>query len=59
MEDHTKHGVDDVDAIAAKVTELGGRVLVPPMDIPTVGRFATFQDPQGAVISAITNARKD
>lgn len=49
--------VDDVDAIAKKVEELGGRVLVPPMDIPEVGRFATFQDPQGAIISAITNKR--
>jgi predicted enzyme related to lactoylglutathione lyase len=46
--------VDDVDAIAAKVDELGGKILVPPTDVPSVGRFTTFQDPQGAVISAIT-----
>jgi hypothetical protein len=45
--------VDDVDAVAKKVGELGGRMLVPPMDIPDVGRFCTFQDPHGAVISAI------
>lgn len=50
--------VDDIDAIARKVEELGGKVLVPPMDIPDVGRFATFQDPQGAIIAAITNARQ-
>ena len=46
--------VDDVDATAAKAEELGGKVLVPPTDIPTVGRFCVLQDPQGAVISAIT-----
>jgi len=46
--------VDDVDAIAAKVAEHGGRVLVPPQDIPNVGRFCTFQDPQGAVLSMIS-----
>jgi predicted enzyme related to lactoylglutathione lyase len=46
--------VDDVDAVAKKAGELGGKVLVPPQDIPTVGRFAVIQDPQGAVISAIT-----
>jgi uncharacterized protein len=33
---------------------LGAKTLVPPTDIPNVGRFCTFQDPQGAVISAIT-----
>lgn len=45
--------VDDADAIAARVEELGGKVLVPPMDIPALGRFCTFQDPQGAAISVI------
>ena len=34
--------------------ELGGKVWVQPTDIPNVGRFYTFQDPQGAVISIIT-----
>jgi predicted enzyme related to lactoylglutathione lyase len=46
--------VDDVDATAAKAEELGGKILMPPTDIPTVGRFCVLQDPQGAVISAIT-----
>jgi hypothetical protein len=45
--------VRDVDAVAEKVQKLGGRILVPPTDIPDVGRFCTFQDPQGAIISAI------
>lgn len=43
-------GSDDVDATAAKVQELGGSVMAPPMDIP-VGRMAVLVDPQGAVFS--------
>jgi predicted enzyme related to lactoylglutathione lyase len=31
-------------------------ILVPPTDIPQVGRFATLQDPQGAAFSIITYA---
>jgi hypothetical protein len=46
--------VDDVDAVAEDAVELGGKILVPPKDIPEVGRFCVLQDPQGAVISAIT-----
>ena len=46
--------VKDVDASAAKVKELGGTVKVPPMDIPSVGRFCIIQDPTGAVVSLIT-----
>ena len=45
--------VDDADAIAAKCTELGGTVCVPPTDIPGVGRFTVVTDPTGAVISAL------
>ena len=40
-------GVDDVDATAGRVTKAGGRIHVPPTDIPNVGRFATVADPQG------------
>lgn len=43
--------VDDVDATAARASELGGSVLHPPTDIPSVGRFAVIQDPQGAAIA--------
>lgn len=42
-------GVSDVDAMAKKVTSLGGRVHMAPQDIPGVGRFAYVQDPQGAM----------
>jgi predicted enzyme related to lactoylglutathione lyase len=44
-------GVNDVDATAAKIQELGGSVCVPPTDIPQTGRFAVVSDPQGAYFS--------
>lgn len=50
--------VADVDATAKKAEQLGGKVLVPPRDIPDVGRFCLIQDPQGAMISAITYVRQ-
>jgi predicted enzyme related to lactoylglutathione lyase len=47
--------VDNVDeTIAKRCTALGGKTLMPPMDVPTVGRMAVLQDPQGAVFSVIT-----
>ena len=45
--------VANVEQVLARCSELGGKTLVPPMDIPTVGRMAVLQDPQGAVISVI------
>ncbi|MBL8359342.1 MAG: VOC family protein [Rubrivivax sp.] len=45
--------VADADETVAKCQSLGGKLLVGPMDIPTVGRFAVLQDPQGAVISVM------
>jgi predicted enzyme related to lactoylglutathione lyase len=44
-------GVDDADATAAKAEELGGKVLVPPMDAPWV-RTTVISDPQGATFVA-------
>jgi predicted enzyme related to lactoylglutathione lyase len=46
--------VAQCDDTAALCASLGGKVLVPPMDIPTVGRMAVIQDPQGALISVIS-----
>lgn len=45
--------VTDAAATAAKVVELGGKVLVPPMVVPTVGTMAVIQDPQGAVLNVM------
>jgi predicted enzyme related to lactoylglutathione lyase len=43
--------VDNVDASAAKIKELGGKVLMAPTDIPNIGRFAPVTDPQGAAFA--------
>jgi hypothetical protein len=43
--------VDDADATAAKATELGGKVIVPPVDAPWV-RMTIISDPQGATFIA-------
>lgn len=47
-------GVDDVDAMASRIAAAAGRVIQPPQDIPTVGRFAVVADPQGAVFVLFT-----
>ena len=47
----------DTDTTAARATELGGRVIVPPFDAPwstssyTI-RITVISDPQGATFSA-------
>ena len=46
--------VDDVEAAAGKVRELGGEIMVPLKDIPGVGRFCVIRDPQGATLTLIT-----
>ena len=43
--------VDDVDACAKQAESLGGKIVTPPTDIPTVGRFSIIADPHGAFIS--------
>lgn len=49
--------VDDVDATAKKVEAAGGKILMPGTDIPETGRMIVFQDPQGAVLAAITYSK--
>ena|SRR5271165_4554986 len=41
--------VDDVQAYLDKAKQLGGNVLVPPVDIPT-GTFAWMGDPEGNTV---------
>jgi predicted enzyme related to lactoylglutathione lyase len=43
--------VDDVDAAARRVGELGGMVHAEPFDVMTAGRMAVVQDPTGAVLA--------
>jgi predicted enzyme related to lactoylglutathione lyase len=48
-------GVDDVDASAKRVMELGGSVAAGPMDFPG-GRLAVVLDPQGAAFGTMRMA---
>ncbi len=41
--------VEDLNASLAKASELGGKTIVPPVDIPT-GTFAWFSDPEGNIV---------
>jgi len=45
--------VDDVDAIAARVPELGGTIMFPKMVLPKVGAMIGLMDPTGAFIMAM------
>jgi uncharacterized protein len=44
--------VDDVKAYLDKAVSLGGKMLVPPVKIPT-GTFAWFSDPEGNTIGLL------
>ena len=49
--------VASADATAAKAVKLGANQVVPPTDIPNVGRFAIFVDPQGAPLGVLQPPR--
>lgn len=48
-------GTPSVEETTNKAQALGARLLVPPTDIPTIGRFSVLQDPQGAVFAPFTS----
>lgn len=45
--------VADCDASFAKATSMGAKAVVPPQDVPGIGRFSILQDPQGAHFAII------
>jgi uncharacterized protein len=48
-------GVNDADEAARKTEELGGKVLLPPTDVPGMGRAAVLSDPHGAVFGVFAS----
>jgi uncharacterized protein len=48
--------VDNCDKLCERATRLGAKVMVPPQDIPNVGRFACWSDPQQASIAILQPA---
>ena len=49
--------VDSADETAAKITENGGSIRVPPFDAPGVGRMSMVMDPAGANFAIIQFVR--
>ena len=45
--------VQDIRAAMKKVTDAGGKVLGDPMDIPGVGQYVSFTDPEGNRVSML------
>ncbi len=45
--------VDDSDRTVEKAKGMGAQIMVPPTDIPNIGRFAILNDPQGADFAVI------
>ena len=46
---HSYISVDDVDLCAKKAPDLNEKVIVPPLDVPDVGRICIVEDPTGAI----------
>ena len=46
--------VDDLQAYLDKAESLGGKTIMPPMEIPDMVKFAVFSDPEGNVIGIVT-----
>jgi Predicted enzyme related to lactoylglutathione lyase len=42
---------EGLDAVAARIPGLGGKVICAPFDIPDTGRMTTIADPEGAVVN--------
>jgi uncharacterized protein len=51
--------LESVDATVARVTELGGGVLLPAMDLPNGGRIAAAHDPHGAAFAFLEGELDD
>ena len=48
--------VDDPAAALAKISQLGGRTLQEPMDIPNGPTIAMFADPEGHAVGLVKSA---
>lgn len=50
-------GVEDVKAHAGKVAAAGGKVLGEPVEIPGIGWYVSFIDPEGNRVSMLQPSR--
>lgn len=42
--------VDDLAAYRKKIVDAGGKILVEEQDVPNIGSFSLFSDPEGRVL---------
>jgi hypothetical protein len=42
--------VDDLDGYLERAGKLGGKTLIPPTEVPGMGRFAWLTDPEGTIV---------
>jgi len=42
--------VDDLDAYGKKIKQAGGKIIVERQEVPGVGQFSLFEDPDGRVL---------
>lgn len=47
--------VDDIAATLAKIESLGGKTIVPKTEVPGMGHFAWFADPEGNALGLWTS----
>lgn len=47
--------VDDIDAVVARVEQLGGTIVIEPFDVSNDGRIARIEDPTGAVLNFLAS----
>lgn len=50
-------GVDNIEETLRRVESAGGRVLMPPTEVPTVGHLLAFEDPGGNPVLAMQYER--
>ena len=51
--------VDDLDKKIEEITSAGGKIIAEKMDIPNVGLFAIFQDPDGNKFGLMQENKKE
>ena len=52
-------GTDDIEASLKKVEELGGKTVVPKMEVPGMGWMAFFNDPTGNMVGLWKDMPRD
>lgn len=46
---------DDIEADLKNAEKLGGKIILPKLEIPGTGWFGTFQDPDGNILALYTS----